>query len=96
MNQFFQTWKTFYLVVKHSLKVCIEISKSLESFETKQGSKQFSNQDLNFEKHFCSIIGQVLNHEIQLKYYRLPCYSICSDNKSDRFLSSDDPGKPDF
>ena len=46
-----------------------------------------SNQDLKFEKTFCSTIGKkVLNNLIQLNYYRFPSYLICSNNKFDKFL----------
>ena len=59
-------------------------------------NKQFSNQYLNFQNKFCNTIRKVLNHQIQFKYYRLPCHSVCSNNKFDDILLSENAGKPHF
>ena len=94
----FPNLKIILFRYKTLLKSLYWNTRSLESFVTIRGAYiYFSNQDLNFEKYFCSTFKKkVLNQLIQLEYYKFLCYPICSDNKFDDFLLSDGLQKPDF
>ena len=76
--------------MKHRLKVCIEIVEVLNLLRLCEVAHK---SRFEVGKTFSSTIG---NHQIQLKYYRCPCYSFGSDNRFDDFLLSDGTGKSEF
>ena len=98
ISQFFQTWKAFYLETKSCLRFYYN-SRSFESFATIRGSiyEVFQSRFEFGKNNVCSTIGRkILNHLVQLKYFKFPCYFIYSGNKFGDFLLNDGPGKPDF